>query len=165
MNGSEVLQQLRAKASKNPRPRDWSPVLDQIMEVLGIRLVWCPVRTVKADKGTSGIQMFYEDRTIFISPRCPRHYLPEWHEVCHAVISRENLDAPNFGLEGADLELSDAAEDDTQALQIYLMERYLGNERKVRRAARSFNVDYEEATLRGRELAAERLPELPELVL
>jgi len=134
------------------------------MEALGINLCWTSVGTVKLDKGTSAIQMFYQDRTIFVSPRTNRNYFPAWHEIAHAVVGRDHLDEPNYGLEGAEQEYSDMVEYDTQAVQVWLMDQYLGAPKKTALTMNLFGFgaeeDRAEALERGHEVLVEKLPEL-----
>jgi hypothetical protein len=164
LNDSKTLDQLRMRASKSRRPSDWHPVLDRILKALGISLVWTPVKSLRADKGTSGLAMFYQDRTIFISPDANKHYMPEWHEISHAIVGRDYADEPNWGNERLPVETTDALEFQAQKVQIYLMNRFLGDDKKARRAAKSFQADWESSLKEGKAILAQKLPELPDLV-
>ena len=165
LNSPELLAQIRAHAKPTPYPKDWHPILDRIMNILGITMCWSKLKSLKANKGGSGVPMFYEDRTIFLSRGTPRHYLPEWHDVSHAIVGRGHLDEPNYGCEDLPEEISDQAEFDAQAVQLFLVSRFHPDPKKVKRCYRAFDFteeDFHEACKRGHELFLRWLPELRE---
>ena len=107
--------------------------------------------------------MFFEGRTIFLSRSAPRHYLPEWHDICHAVVGRDHLDEPNYGLEGFSEDVSDQMEIDAQSVQFFLLSRFHPDPKKVNRCYRSFAFKgecFHQACERGHSLLIQWLPEI-----
>ena len=165
LNSPETLAKIRANGKPSPYSKDWHPILDRIMDTLGITMCWSSLKSLKANKGSSGVQMFYEDRTIFLSPRAPRHYLPEWHDVCHAVVGRGHLDEPNYGMEDLPEEISDQIENDAQAAQFFLISRFHPDPKKVKRCYRAFHSteeEFHEARERGQQILLQWVPEMRE---
>ena len=166
LNSPEAVDRLRANARSNPYPNDWHPILDRIHKTLGISLVWSSLKKSKAKRGSSGVQMVFEDRTIFVSTRAVRFYLPEWHETGHAIVGRDHLDEPNYGHESLPKDVADESEYGAQDIQLYLLRRYHPNQDKVRRCWRAFGYndgEIEAVVECGREILLTKLPELPEL--
>lgn len=166
LNSPETLEKLRAHGRSNPYPSDWHPILDEIHQILGVSLVWTSLAKAKAKKGSSGVQMVYEDRTIFVSTRAVRYYLPEWHETAHAIVGRSRLEESNYGHETLAKEVSDQAEYDTQEVQFWLLRRFHPDPKRVRRCWRAFGYndrEIEEVALKGRTTLQALIPELPEL--
>jgi len=108
--------------------------------------------------------MFYEDRTLFCSPRANKNYLPEWHDTAHAIVSRDQLDQPNWGMDDMDPEDSDPLEFEAQNLQIWLEHNFHSDPKIARKHTLLFRLeeDFSEVLEAGRQLAKQHLPELPE---